>query len=77
MEDDLCVVAAVAQVQKFFPERFLGEEMLLAWADGRPIKRPEIQREIGRAAEAHGGSAHHVGSPAPYTHLTLPTIFRV
>jgi hypothetical protein len=52
----------LARVQKFFPDRFLGEEMLLAWADGRPVKRLEIQREIGRSAEAHGGSAHHVGS---------------
>ena len=62
VEDDLCVVAAVAQVQKFFPERFSGEEMLLSWADGRPVKRLELQREIARASEAHGGSAHHVGS---------------
>ncbi|CAE8721383.1 unnamed protein product [Polarella glacialis] len=62
VKDDLCVVTAVAQVQKFFPERFQGEEWLLAWDDNRPIRRMDLQREIARAAEAHGGSAHHVGS---------------
>ncbi|CAE8675193.1 unnamed protein product [Polarella glacialis] len=62
LKDDLCVVAAVAQVQKSFPERFQGEEWLLAWADNRPIRRLELQREIAQAAEAHGGAAHHLGS---------------
>ena len=53
----LCVVDAVAQLQRAFPERIDGPEQekpLFRWKNGALVRREDLQKALERAAEAVG-----------------------
>ena len=62
--DGLCPVEAAAMLQRHFPERFTSEKHLplCRWADGKPVKREDIQEILERAARAEGWPAEKVRS---------------
>ena len=52
----LCPVAAAADLQRHFPERFTGKRHLplCRWANGNPIKREQLQEVLEQAAREQG-----------------------
>ena len=63
-DGELCVVEALQHVQSRAPERWLTEQhsFLLRWANGKPVRRHEVQAPIMQAATALGGDPTRIGT---------------
>ena len=63
-DGELCVIEALQHVQSRAPERWLTEqhEYLLRWANGKPVRRHEVQAPIMQAAAALGGDPTRIGT---------------
>ena len=65
-DSDLCVLQAVEEVQRFFPERFgNGSEadlLICRTADGRPVHRAQTMALLSWAAEQEGFPSDRYGS---------------
>ena len=61
---ELCVIEAMQHVQARAPERWHAErhERLLRWANGKPVRRHEVQAPIMQAAAALGGDPARIGT---------------
>ena len=64
--DTLCPLVALQEMQRHFPQRFLGGKEahlpLFRWADGSYIVRDELQSYLQVAAAADGREAADIGS---------------
>ena len=61
---ELCVIEALQHVQARAPERWYTErhDHLLRWANGKPVRRHEVQAPIMQAAAALGGDPARIGT---------------
>ena len=61
---DLCPVAALASLERLAPERWGAEadRYLLRWADGKPLRREELQAVLARAGAALGHPSQRFGA---------------
>ena len=61
---ELCVIEALQHVQARAPERWYAEryDPLLRWANGKPLRRHEVQAPIMQAATALGGDPARIGT---------------
>ena len=60
----LCVIEALQHLQARAPERWQTEryDPLLRWANGKPLRRHEVQAPIMQAAAALGGDPARIGT---------------
>ena len=60
----LCIIEALQHLQARAPERWQTEpyDPLLPWANGKPLRRLEVQAPIMQAAAALGGEPVRIGT---------------